>query len=130
MKTASIPAPLNPTILLIGLLFAAVVFVAVSGRRVPLISSPRAAMIALLALGMAMCTVSGINRVAALGQWGHPLAILGYLIGAAILLVGAATIFGWKLPFVRNDLQAIVIVASLTAAKIVLTVIHSLLPRG
>jgi hypothetical protein len=128
VKTASIPAPINPGMLIVAVLFAAVVFVSLTGKRVPLLSNPRAAMAVLLVLGLAMCTISGINRVAALGQWTHPLSMLGYLLGAVILVVAAAAIFGWKLPWIQSDAQAVVIVAALTAAKIVNSVIHSLLP--
>ncbi|MGZ6316241.1 MAG: hypothetical protein ACXWNQ_03195 [Anaerolineales bacterium] len=130
MKTAAVPSPLNFGVIVLALLFLAVVFVAVTGRRVPVISSMRAAMLALLVIGMAMCALGGIGRVGALGQWAHPLAILGYLLGALILVVALGTIFAWKLPYVHSDQQAVVLVAVFTAAKIVLTLIHSLLPRA
>ena len=130
MKTTSVPSPLNMSVLLIALLFAAVVFVAVTGKRVPIISNTRVAMIALLALGMTMCQISGIGRVAALGVWTHPLSILGYILGAAILVIGLATVFGWKLPYIQSDVHAIVVVAILTGVKIVNAVAHSLLSRG
>jgi hypothetical protein len=130
MKTASVPSPLNLNVLLIALLFAALVFIVVTGRRVPVVSNTRIAMVILLVLGMTMCQISGIGRVAALGVWTHPLSILGYVLGAAILVIGLATVFGWKLPYLQNDTQAIVIVAILTGVKIVNAVAHSLLSRG
>jgi hypothetical protein len=130
MKTASASSPLSLTVLLMALLFAGVVFVAVTGKRVPLISNPRGAMIALLVLGMAICSMGGIGRVAALGEWTHPLSILGILLGAGILFIGAATIFGLRLPFIQSDLQAVIIVAVLAVVKIAGTVLHSVLPRG
>ena len=130
MKTASVSSPLSLNVLLVALLFAAVVFIVVTGKRVPVISNTRVAMLALLVLGMTMCTLGGIGRVAALNQWAHPLSILGYLLGALILLIGLATVLGMKLPYIQSDEQAVVIVAILAGAKIVNAVIHSLLSRG
>ena len=125
MKTTFVPAPIGLNIILLALLIAAIAFIAVTGKRVPVISNGRIAMGAVLVLGMAMCT-SGIGRVAAIQQWTHPLAMLGYLMGALILVIGLGTIFGWKVPFIQSDVQAIIIVAVLIGAKVIDTVIHSL----
>lgn len=130
MKSTSIASPLGLNIWVFALLFAAVVFVAITGRKVPLISNVRIAMLALLVLGMSMCTMGGIGRVAASGQWTHPLSILGYLLGALILIIGLATIFGMKLPYIKSDAQAIIVVACLTAAKVVNAVIHHFMWPG
>jgi hypothetical protein len=116
-------------LILLALLVAAVVFVSVTGKKVPVLQHTRSAMLVVLVLGMAMCT-SGIGRVAAAQQWTHPLAILGYLLGAAILLVGLATIFGWQLPFIQSDTQAMLVVAVLIAIKVVNTLVHSFFTSG
>lgn len=129
MKTTSVPSPINLNIILLALLIAAVVFIAVTGKKVPMLSNTRSAMGAVLVLGMAMCT-SGIGRVAAIQQWTHPLAIFGYLLGAAILVIGLGTIFSWKLPLIQNDAQAILIVAVLVGVKVVNTLVHSFLTSG
>jgi hypothetical protein len=129
MKTTSIPSPINLNIIILAFLIAAVIFVAVTGKKVPVISDTRVAMGVILLLGMTMCT-SGIGRVAAIQQWTHPLAILGYLLGALILVIGLGTVFGWKLPYIQSDVQAIIIVAVLIGAKIANTVIHSLFSVG
>jgi hypothetical protein len=68
MKTASVPSPLNLNVLLVAVAFAALVFAVVTGKRVPLISNLRIAMAVLLVLGMTMCALGGIGRVAAQGQ--------------------------------------------------------------
>jgi hypothetical protein len=73
---------------------------------------------------------SGIGRVAAIQQWTHPLAILGYLFGALILVVSLGVIFGWKLPFIQSDAQAILIVAVLIGIKVVNKLVHSLFVSG
>jgi len=129
MKTTSLPSPIGLNVILLGLLVAAMVFIAVTGKKVPVLSNPRVAMTAVLVLGMAMCT-SGIGRVAAIQQWAHPLAILGYLLGALILVIGLGTVFGWKLPLIQSDAQAMLIVAVLIGFKAVNTLVHSLFTSG
>lgn len=129
MKTTSIPAPINLNVIVLALLIAAVVFVAATGKKIPVISNTRVAMSVILLLGMTMCT-SGIGRVAAIQQWTHPLAILGYLLGALILFIGLGTVFGWKLPYIQSDAQAILIVAVLIGVKVVNTLVHSFFTTG
>ena len=129
MKISSVPSPLSLNVLLIALLFAGVFFAFMTGRRLPLISSERGTMIALLALGFAMCTIGGSGRVAAMNAWSHPLSILGMLLGVIIAVIGLAVIFGAKLPFLQNGTQAVMIVTALVIVKVAITVLHSLLTR-
>ena len=129
MKTTSVASPVGLNMILLALLIAAIAFIAVTGKKVPILSNTRVAMVSVLVLGMAMCT-SGIGRVAALQQWTHPLAILGYLLGALILVIGLSTIFSWKLPFIQNDVQAILVVVILMGLKVANTLIHSLFTSG
>lgn len=129
MKTSSISSPISLSVIFLALLFAAVVFIAVTGKKVPVISNTRVAMVTLLVLGMAMCT-SGIGRVAAIQQWTHPLSILGYLLGALILVIGLATVFGLRLPYIQSDIQAIVWVTVLVGAKVLNAVVHGFLSTG
>ena len=77
MKTISQPAVITPSILLLALLAAAVVFIGVTGKKVPVLSNIRMDIILLVIIGMTVCTQGGIGRVAATGQWSHPLSILG-----------------------------------------------------
>ena len=129
MKTTSVASPVGLNMILLALLIAAIAFIAVTGKKVPILSNTRVAMVSALVLGMAMCT-SGIGRVAALQQWTHPLAILGYLLGALILVIGLSTIFSWKLPFIQSDVQAILVVVILMGLKVANTLIHSLFTSG
>jgi hypothetical protein len=129
MKTGSVPSSISLSVIVFALLFAAVVFITVTGKKVPVISNTRVAMVALLLLGMAMCT-SGIGRVAAIQQWMHPLSILGYLLGVLILVIGLATTFGLKLPYIQNDIQAIILVTILVGVKVLDTVLHGVLASG
>jgi hypothetical protein len=129
MKTISQPSVINPSIIVLGVLAAAVTFLAWRGTSLPLLSNPKISLAIVLLLGMAICAQGGIGRVAAAGQWTHPLSIFGYLLGAAILLLAAAVFFDIALPFVASQQQALILIAALMAAKVFVSVVHSLLDR-
>ena len=102
--------------LALGLVCAGIVYATLAGKTLPLISSPRAALIALLVVGMAAC-MGGIGQVGASGRWLSPLAIAGHLLGVAILVVIISAFTGWKLPLVHTDTQAVAAVAILMVVK-------------
>jgi hypothetical protein len=129
MKTIAQPAVITSSIIGLALLAAVVVFIGVTGKKVPLLSSVRVDIILLVLIGMAMCTQGGIGRIAATGEWTHPQAILGYLLGGLILIIAAATLFGFKLPYIQSDQQALLAVAIFTSIKVVNAVMHYLLTR-
>jgi hypothetical protein len=129
MKTITQPAVITPTIIGLALLFAAVAFIGVTGKKVPLLSNMRLDIILLVILGMTMCTQGGIGRIAATGEWTHPQAIIGYLLGGLILLITLFVFMGWQLPYIANDQQALLAIAILVGLKIVNAVIHYLLAR-
>jgi hypothetical protein len=129
MKTMSQSSVMTPAILFLALLFVAVTFIGVTGKKVPLFSNIRVDIILLVLIGMAICTQGGIGRIAATGQWAHPQAIIGYILGAAILLTALAVFAGWKLPYIQNDQQALLLIAVLAGLKVVNAVTHYLLNR-
>jgi hypothetical protein len=130
MKTISQPAVITPTIIGLALLFAAVAFIGVTGKKVPLLSNVRVDIVLLVLIGMAICTQGGIGRIAATGQWSHPQAILGYLLGGSILLITLAGFAGWKVPYIQSDQQALLVIAILAALKVVNAVTHYWLSRS
>jgi hypothetical protein len=130
MKTMSQTSALSPSVLILAALAAAVVFVTLRGSSLPLFSNLKVNLAILLVLGMAICAQGGIGRVAAAGQWAHPLAILAYILGVAILVLAAAVFFNIKLPLITSQQQAFVIIVLLMGAKIVDSVSHSLLNRS
>lgn len=97
-----------------ALLALGVVGVAALNLSVPVLSNPRWALALFLALGMAMCT-----RAMALEQygWGNPWNVAGMMLGALMLAVGAAGLFGWALPFAPDARAALYIVAALALVK-------------
>jgi hypothetical protein len=100
MKTASISSPISLTIIILALLFAIVTFIGVTGKKVPLLSNIRVDIILLVVIGMTICSQGGIGRIAASGQWSHPLAIIGYILGGLILLITLSVFVGWRLPYI------------------------------
>jgi hypothetical protein len=130
MKTMSQTSAISPSVLILAALAVAVVFLTLRGSSLPLLSNLKVDLAILLVLGMTLCAQGGIGRVAASGQWAHPLAIVGYVLGAAILILAGAVFFDVKLPVVTSQQQAFVIIAALMAAKIIDSVSHALLTRG
>ena len=129
MKAITQPAVITPSVLVLALLAAAVVFIGATGKKVPLLSNVRVDIILLVILGLMICTQAGIGRIAATGEWSHPLSIVGYVLGGTILLVALSVFVGWKLPFIQNDQQALIAIAVLVGLKILNAMTHYLLSR-
>ncbi len=130
MKTIAQPAVITPTIIGLALLAVAVVYIGMTGKRVPLLSNIRVDIILLVIIGMAICTQGGIGRIAATGEWSHLLSILGYILGGLILLITLAVFAGWKLPYIQSDQQALLAIAILAGLKVINAVSHYLLARA
>jgi len=130
MKTIPQPAAITPNILILALLFVIVTYIGVTGKKVPLLSSIRVDILLLLIIGMTICAQGGIGRVAATGQWAHPLAIVGYILGGLILLVALSVFAGWKLPYIQSDQQALLAIAILAGLKVVDAFTHYFLLRS
>ena len=130
MKTIAQPAVITPTIIGLALLFAVITSIGVTGKKVPLLSNVRVDIILLVIIGMTICSQGGIGRVAATGQWTHPLSIIGYLLGGLILIITLAVFVGWKLPYIANDQKALLAIAILASLKVVNAVTHYLLTRS
>lgn len=113
---------------ILGLLAILLVAAVISGLKIPFISNEKVAMIALLVIGMAVCS-TGIGRVASVNGWAHPVSIAGYVNGALILMIGAAALLGKSLPFIPDGRVALIVVLLLMIDKYVLTRIHPLLRK-
>ena len=114
---------LVPSIL--GVAAAFITFVTLTGQILPLIGGPRPALIALFIIGFAMCTTGGLKEVGANLSWASPLAIVGYILGAAVLLIFVGTLAGWKLPLIEDEFQAVEAVAIFIAVKFVIGTVGS-----
>ena len=130
MKTITQSSVITPTIIGLALLFVAITFIGVTGKKVPMLSNIRVDIILLVIIGMTICSQGGIGRVAATGEWTHPLSIIGYLLGGLILIITLAVFTGWKLPYIANDGQALLAIAILASLKAVNAVTHYLLSKA
>jgi hypothetical protein len=130
MKAITQPAVITPSVIILTLLAAAIVFIGATGRKVPVLSNIRMDIILVVILGMTICSQAGIGRIAATGQWSHPQAIVGYILGGLILLIALAAFIGWKLPLIQNDQQALIAIAILVGLKFVNAITHYLLARA
>ncbi|HLO27799.1 MAG TPA: hypothetical protein VK249_01610 [Anaerolineales bacterium] len=113
-------------VIALGILAALLVLAVLTGRKVPLLSTDRSALLALVVIGMFMCAQGGIGRLSASGAWLHPFSIIGYLLGAAIIVIGIAALFGKYIPPLTSYYQSFTTVAVIAAIKLVLTTIHRL----
>jgi len=127
MKTVSQPSMFSFSILILAVLAVGVIWVGLSGRKLPLLSNLKLDILLVVGLGMAICTQGGIGRVAALGIWTHPLAIVGYILGVLILLVTVSAFTGWKLPLIESDRQALLAVSMLAGLKVLNALFHTLI---
>jgi hypothetical protein len=131
MKAVSIPSVISPGILVLAALAVAVIAITWRGVSLPLLASLKVNLAILLALGMAICAQGGIGRIAAAGQWSHPLAVVGYLLGAAILILAVGIFFSVDLPFLASQQQAFLLVAALIGVKVLNSLAHYyLFPAG
>ncbi len=118
--TSSLPGTFV-TFLVVGVAVAVI-----AGVKLPVLTSYRAGLVFLLIAGLAACA-PGIGRVSAVNGWAHPISILGYLIGAVILVIIGAGLLGKPLPMITGERSALVAATALVAVKWLLTQIHPLL---
>jgi hypothetical protein len=115
-----------PVVIVLGVLAVLLVLAVLTGRKVPVLPSERAALLGLVVIGLAICSQAGIGKISASGAWLHPFSILGYLLGAAILLIGFAALFGKNIPPLTSYHQSFIAVTVIAALKVVMTSIHRL----
>ena len=130
MKTISQPSVITPSNIVLIMLAATISFIGVTNQRIPFLTNARLDIVVLVVIGMAICSQCGIGRVAATGQWSHPLSLIGYILGGSILLITLAVFAGWKLPYIQNDQQALLAITILAGLKVVNAVTHHLLKQG
>lgn len=127
MKTNTVSTSgINVFVVVLGILAALLAFAVLTGRKVPFLASERAALLALVVIGMFICSQAGVGQVAARGAWWHPLSIAGYLLGAAIIVIGIAALFGRTIPPLNNYYQSFAAVVVIAVIKLVMTTIHRL----
>lgn len=78
---------------LLGLVGAAIVWATLTGTPIPLLGSERAALVALVVIGFAMCATSGWGANGTIPT--GPLSIVAAVAGVLTVFVLGAVIFGW-----------------------------------
>lgn len=130
MKALSQPLAIKPSILLLILLAAGAVFIGATSTRDPLPFDFQLELLFVVALGLVISMLGGIGHAALTSEWWHPLSITGEVLGALILFVMLAVFAGWKLPLIRGQRQALLVIGAMTALKIAIAVIRDLLGRA
>jgi len=126
MKTLSQPAMITPGNIVLIMLAAAISFIGITDLRIPFLNNTRLDIIMLVVIGMAICSQHGIGRVAATGEWRHPLSIIGYVLGASILFITLSVFVEWKIPYIETDQQALLAITILAGLKVVKATAHHL----
>lgn len=106
--------PVTNTILAIAalLVYGAVL----SGLNETLNLSQRHAFWLLFLMGMALCGLGPLGEGERFGWW-NPRHLLGYLLGAVALLLGAAMLFDFALPGIDTPRTAVLALGLLMATK-------------
>ena len=119
MTTNTVTSSTNGLItLVLGLLAAGLVFMVLTGRDVPIVGNGAGALLALGLIGIAMCTLGGIDTVQGTLGWTHPLTIIGSILGVAALLVVALPLFGVHLPMMPDTRSAVLALAVIMLVKV------------
>lgn len=126
MKVNTLLSGVNPVVIVLGILATLLVYAVLTRKRVPILNTDRSALLGFIVIGMAICSQIGIGRVSASGAWAHPISIVGYLLGAAIVLTGLAALFGKPIPPLTSYHQSFQAVVVIAVIKIGLTTIHRL----
>ncbi len=69
-------------------------WMALTNDSVPIVGSVRGALIAVVIIGMAACSVAGIGLAPDIGRT-HPITIFGIVVGLLALAIAGAGLFGW-----------------------------------
>ena len=104
--------------LALGLLAAALVFMALTGRDVPIVGNEAGALLALGLIGIAMCTLGGIGTTQSTLGWTHPLTIIGSILGVMALLIVALPLLGVQLPLIADTRSAVLALAVIMLVKV------------
>ena len=79
---------------LIGIVIAALVVAALTNTSVPLLGSERAIFVAVVLLGVTMCSLGGVGRAPMKYGWMHPVTLFGIAVGTIMLLPAAGVVLG------------------------------------
>lgn len=114
----------------LGIIAAILIFFVLTNRPLPLIADDRAALIVLVIIGFAMCTVGGSGKAFSTYGWASPVTIIGSGLGVLVLLLAGARLLNISLPLIVDDRAAFVAVVVIGLAKVIINVAASVLGRA
>lgn len=79
---------------LLGAATAGLLIAALTNTAIPLLGSERAIFLALVVLGMTMCSLGGMGRAPAKYGWTHPVTLFGIAVGTVMLLLTGGVVDG------------------------------------
>jgi hypothetical protein len=79
---------------LLGIAIAALVVAVLTNTPLPLLGSDRGVFIAMVILGMTMCSLGGVGRAPKMHGWTHPITLFGIAVGTLMLVLTAAVLIG------------------------------------
>jgi hypothetical protein len=127
---AANPAWAWPVSIGLAILAAGIMFVVLTGKSFPVLSSPKAAFYILWVIGLLMSIASGMRdmkgTVVPFPGIFTTLLMVGGMLAFALLIV---MLFGIKIPWVREYPHAFTLLSGIIAVKWVLTHIGLLLPH-
>jgi hypothetical protein len=100
-----------------------------ANAQLPLISTERGALVALVVLGMAMCSGGAMSKVIGRHGWKHPITVIGVVLGVVIFAVFLAALTGVSLPLVASEREAFLAITLIAVMKVVITAVDSLMIR-
>lgn len=111
-------------VLALGIVESYLVMNWLGDNKLQFLTNDRDALLLLTLIGVVMCALGGIGKVAKRDEWSHPLSIAGIATGALIVVIFAARLFQVPLPLVANDMEAFTTIAILVGVKVLITFFH------
>lgn len=104
----------------LGIVAVLIVSAILTGKQIPVISNERSALIALVVIGIVMCTLGGIGPTQNTYGWTHPVMLIGIVLGVLALLVTGLTLIGANIsvPLIATDRSAFIALAVIMALKV------------
>lgn len=128
MNTLAKPVPWTTVAsLVLGTVVALIVFLTITGRRIPVLSSERGAFFTIAALGFLMCTI-GLRSTGSRADfsWLNPFTITAVLLGILAIILVILVIIGRPLPMLSGDRGALIAMAIIIFSKWALANVHRL----
>ncbi len=114
---------------ILGLVAVVMLFNVLTGRQFPLVTDERGALVALVVIGVVMCTLGGIGPTQSTYGWTHPIMFAGIILGVLALLVTGLTLIGANtaIPLIGTDRSALIALATIMVIKVALVALQRLI---